>query len=66
MRSQNILKASISEVEGVIGYQAATVAPANTHPSAAAVLPSIMTVTGGLRSSFSTCSGSGQAKVARA
>ena len=27
-RSLNILKASISEVDGVIGYQAATVAPA--------------------------------------
>jgi len=29
-------------VDGVIGYHAATVAPANTQPSAAAVLPSIM------------------------
>ena len=32
----------MSEVDGVIGYHAATVAPANTQPSAAAVLPSIM------------------------
>ena len=31
----------MSEVDGVIGYQAATVAPAYTQPSAAAVLPSI-------------------------
>ena len=42
MRSQNLLNASISEVDGVIGYHAATVAPAYTQPSAAAVLPSIM------------------------
>ena len=31
------------EVAGVIGYQAATVAPAYRQPSAAAVLPSINT-----------------------
>ena len=29
------------DVEGVMGYHAATVAPAYTQPSAAAVLPSI-------------------------
>ena len=40
--SAEALNASISEVEGVIGYQAPTVAPANTQPSAAAVLPSMM------------------------
>ena len=34
MRSQKLLKASISEVEGVIGYQAPTVAPAYMQPSA--------------------------------
>src|SRR5579863_7254752 len=39
--SQNSLKASMQDVEGVIGYQAATVAPAYTQPKAAAVLPSI-------------------------
>ena len=31
----------MTEVDGVMGYQAATVAPAYTQPSAAAVLPSI-------------------------
>ena len=40
--SQNILNPSISDVDGVIGYQAPKVAPAYTQPSAAAVLPSIM------------------------
>ena len=65
MRSQNILKASISEVDGVIGYQAATVAPAYTHPSAAAVLPSIM-MCPAVCSRGATCSGSGQVKFARA
>ena len=39
--SQKPLKPSITEVDGVIGYQAATVAPAYTQPSAVAVLPSI-------------------------
>ncbi|MNC87696.1 hypothetical protein D3C83_34440 [compost metagenome] len=34
------MKASASEEEGVIGYQAQTVAPPYTAPSAAAVLPS--------------------------
>ena len=53
----------MSEVDGVIGYQAATVAPAYTHPSAAAVLPSIM-MWPAVSSIFSTCSGSGQAKFA--
>jgi hypothetical protein len=38
---QKFLNASISDVEGVIGYQAPTVAPAYTHPRPAAVLPSI-------------------------
>src|ERR1043166_7314004 len=39
-RSQNSLNASINDVDGVIGYHAATVAPAYTAPSAPAVLPS--------------------------
>ena len=65
IRSQNILKASMSEVDGVIGYQAATVAPANTQPSAAAVLPSIM-MWPAVVSSFATRSGSGQVKCSRA
>ncbi len=65
IRSQKPLKASISEVEGVIGYQAATVAPANTQPSAAAVLPSIM-MCPAVRSIGSSASGSGQGKCARA
>jgi hypothetical protein len=40
--SANPLNASITEVDGVMGYHAATVAPAYTQPSPAAVLPSIM------------------------
>src|SRR5450755_2629157 len=40
--AQKPRKASMSDVDGVMGYQAATVAPAYTHPSASAVLPSIM------------------------
>src|SRR5579883_1404162 len=39
--SENALKESITDVAGVIGYQAATVAPAQIAPSAVAVLPSI-------------------------
>ena len=39
---QNTVNASISDVDGVIGYHAPTVAPAKTAPSAAAVLPSMM------------------------
>src|SRR5262245_45930072 len=39
-RSQNSLYASISDVDGVIGYHAPTVAPAYTAPSAHAELPS--------------------------
>ena len=38
-RSQWLAKASTREVEGVMGYQAATVAPAYTQPRAAAELP---------------------------
>src|SRR5512138_921325 len=38
---QKPLKASITDVAGVIGYHAPTVAPAYRQPSAAAVLPSI-------------------------
>src|SRR5215207_661532 len=38
--SQNDLKPSITEVAGVIGYQAATVAPAYRQPRAVAVFPS--------------------------
>src|SRR3954469_13764256 len=40
-RSQYSLKLSINDVEGVIGYHAATVAPAKTAPSAAAAFPSM-------------------------
>ena len=65
MRSANILNASMSEVDGVIGYQAATVAPAKMQPSAAAVLPSIM-MWPAVRSIFSTRSGSGHGKCVRA
>jgi hypothetical protein len=36
------LNASISDVDGVMGYHAPTVAPAKTPPSAAAELPSMM------------------------
>ena len=36
------IKLSISDDEGVIGYQDTTVTPANIAPSAAAELPSIM------------------------
>src|SRR5215207_11019552 len=38
--AQYFWKASATEDEGVIGYQAATVAPPYTQPSAAALLPS--------------------------
>ena len=38
-RLQCLPNASASEVDGVIGYQAQTVAPAQTQPSAAALLP---------------------------
>src|SRR3954470_9801921 len=37
---QYFWKASATDDEGVIGYQAATVAPPYTHPRAAALLPS--------------------------
>src|SRR5580698_2186476 len=40
--SQYSLKASMREVEGVMGYQAPTVAPANTQPRPDMVLPSTM------------------------
>src|SRR5687768_6030240 len=39
--AQKRRKPSISDVDGVIGYHAPTVAPAYTQPSPAAVLPSI-------------------------
>ena len=60
--SANDLNASISEVDGVIGYHAATVAPAYRAPSAAAVLPS-MTMWPAVLSSSCTCGGSGHAKL---
>src|ERR1700719_138913 len=59
--SQNSLKASITEVEGVIGYQAATVAPAYTQPKAAAVLPSIR-ILSEFASIFSRQNGRGHSK----
>src|SRR5579864_8874222 len=40
-RSQYAMNDSHRDDEGVIGYQAATVQPAITQPSAAAVLPSM-------------------------
>src|SRR4051812_2788592 len=40
-RLQWLVKASASEDDGVIGYQAQTVAPPYTAPSAAALLPSM-------------------------
>src|SRR6202008_3856433 len=40
-RLQWLVKASASEDDGVIGYQAHTVAPPYTAPSAAALLPSM-------------------------
>ena len=70
IRSAKALYASISEVDGVIGYQAPTVAPANTQPSAAEVLPSIMmwprVFEPPSRSDGATCSGSGHVKCSRA
>src|SRR3974377_2178785 len=40
--SQKSMNASQSDEEGVMGYQAQTVAPAKTQPRAAAALPSTM------------------------
>ena len=40
--SQNFLKLSMIDVDGVIGYHAPTVAPAYMQPSAEVALPSIM------------------------
>src|SRR5690242_11121955 len=40
-RSQYSLNASMSDVDGVIGYHAPTVAPAYTAPNAAAEFPSM-------------------------
>ena len=62
---QTLLNASISDVEGVIGYHGATVAPAYTQPRAAAVLPSIM-MNPLVLSMRSTRSGSGQGRLALA
>ena len=59
---QKRMKPSISEVDGVMGYQAATVAPANTQPSAAAVLPSMMMRPSLLPGIGFTRIGSGQSK----
>jgi hypothetical protein len=64
-RSQKPLNASISDVEGVMGYQAPIVAPAYTQPRAAAVLPS-MIMCPRVASIFSTRNGNGQEKFARA
>ena len=55
-------KASISDVDGVIGYQAPTVAPAYRQPSAAAVLPS-MRIASFVLSSGSRWIGSGHVEV---
>ena len=42
MRLQYSMKASASDEDGVIGYQARTLAPAMTQPIAVAALPSMM------------------------
>src|SRR5260370_32142009 len=59
--SQNALNASITDVAGVMGYQAATVAPAYTHPSAVAVLPS-MRILSAFAFMGATRNGSGQSR----
>ena len=66
--SANILNASMSEVDGVIGYHAPTVAPANTQPSPAAVLPSMRmwpAVFDAPSRPGATCMGSGHLKFSR-
>ena len=55
----------MSDVDGVIGYHAPTVAPAYTQPSAAAVLPSIM-MWFAVLSMRATRSGSGHLKCSLA
>src|SRR5438876_11295268 len=59
--AQYLVNASIRDVEGVIGYQAATVAPAYRQPSAAAVLPSIR-ILSPVASIFCSRIGSGQSR----
>src|SRR5260370_11212496 len=59
--SQNALNASITDVAGVMGYQAATVAPAYTQPSAVAVLPS-MRILSAFASIGETWNGKGQSR----
>ena len=51
----------MSDVDGVIGYHAPTVAPAYTAPKPAAVLPS-MRIESPVASIFSRWKGRGQAK----
>ena len=51
------MSASISELDGVIGYHATTVTPANIEPSAADVLPS-MRILPAVRLRRSTLNGS--------
>ena len=60
-RSQKLRNASMSDVDGVIGYHAPTVAPAYTAPKPAAVLPS-MRMWSPVASIVSRWKGSGQAK----
>ena len=62
-RPQYLMNASASEDDGVIGYQAHTVAPPYTQPSAAALLPS-MKMRSPTASARRTRIGSGQAKFA--
>src|SRR4249919_1321681 len=64
-RLQWLVKASASDDDGVIGYQAQTVAPPYTAPSAAALLPS-MKIRSPTASARSTRIGSGQVKFASA
>jgi hypothetical protein len=58
--SAKLLNASISEVDGVIGYQPATVAPAYTHRAGGGV--AVDHDVAAVLSIFSTRSGSGQLK----
>jgi hypothetical protein len=59
--AQNAVNASRTPVDGVIGYQAATVTPAYTQPSAVAVLPS-MRMESSVAFIFSRRIGSGHGK----
>ena len=59
------VKLSITDVDGVIGYHAATVAPAYKQPSAVAVFPSIR-ILSRVASITSRWNGKGQSKCSLA